>query len=292
MNIFGSIGSVALLIFATASAVQAQPGAPTGARLPEVHAQTPATPVAAPPTTTTPAKVAADQSYVLGPADVIEVSILGRTDYGFRNRIAEDGTIQLQYLGVVQAANKTTQQLGDEVALALDKAGFFTHPVVKVEIASYASRYVVVLGNVATPGLVPVDRPYHLSEIVARVGGIRESGADYVVLRPQHGPERHVAIATLATGDASEDPLVAPGDKIYSPAADIFYVSGQIKQPGAFGIVPNMTFRMAMARAGGVTDSGNEKGMSLTRGGKKVGHFDLDGKVQPGDILVVPERLF
>jgi polysaccharide export outer membrane protein len=233
-----------------------------------------------------------DKTYILGPADVIEVSVLGRSEYTTRARISEDGAIQLQYLGVVHAASKTASQLSDEVARALEKGGYFANPVVRVDIVSYASRYVTVLGNVVTPGLVPVDRAYHLSEIVARVGGIKETGADYVILRPQRGDERRITIATLATGAASDDPLVAPGDKIYSPPAEVFYVTGQVKLPGGFPIMQDMTVRMALSRAGGLTDSGSDKKVTITRKGKKMGRVDLDSRIEPGDVVLVGERLF
>ena len=235
---------------------------------------------------------AAEQTYILGPADVIEVGILGVTSYTTRARISEDGTIQLQYLGAVNAANRTAAQLSDQVSAALEKGGFFSHPVVRVDVVSYASRYVTVLGAFTTPGLVPVDRAYHLSEVVARVGGVRENGADYVILRPQHGPERHISIATLATGAASDDPIVSPGDKIYSPPAEVVFVTGQVKTPGAFGIMRDMTVRMALSRAAGITDSGSDKKVTITRKGTKLGHVDLDSKVEPGDVIVVGERLF
>jgi polysaccharide export outer membrane protein len=236
--------------------------------------------------------VSTDKTYVLGPADVIEVSVLGRNEYTTRGRVSEDGTIQLQYLGVVHVAGKTASQVSEEVAAALEKGGYFANPVVRVDVVSYASRYVTVLGNVVTPGLVPVDRAYHLSEIIARVGGIKETGADYVVLRPQHGEEHRITIATLATGAASDDPLVSPGDKIYSPPAEIVYVTGQVKTPGGFPILQDMTVRMALSRAGGLTDSGSDKKVTITRKGKKLTHVDLDSKIEPGDVVLVGERLF
>ena len=236
--------------------------------------------------------VSTDKTYILGPADVVEVSVLGRSEYTTRARISEDGTIPLQYLGSVNAAGKTAAQLSEEVASALEKGGYFANPVVRVDVVSYASRYVTVLGNVVTPGLVPVDRAYHLSEIIARVGGIKEVGADYVILRPRNGEQRRITIATLATGAAADDPLVAPGDKIYSPQAEVFYVTGQVKLPGGFPILQDMTVRMALSRAGGLTDSGNDKKVTITRKGKKLERVDLDSKIQPGDVIMVGERLF
>ena len=85
---------------------------------------------------------------------------------------------------------------------------------------------------------------------------------------------------------------MSPGDKIYSPPAELIYVSGQIKTPGAFPIVSDMTVRMALSRAGGLTNSGSDKKVTITRKGVKMKHVDLDSKVQPGDVIVVGERLF
>ena len=88
-----------------------------------------------------------DKTYILGPSDVVEVSVLGRTDYTTRTRIDENGDIQLQYLGAVKAAGRTTEQLSAQIAQALQKGGFFANPIVQVNVSSYASRYVTVLGT-------------------------------------------------------------------------------------------------------------------------------------------------
>jgi polysaccharide export outer membrane protein len=235
---------------------------------------------------------AASRTYLLGAADVIVVSVLGQPDFTTKGRIGEDGTLRVPYLGSVVAADKTTDQLADDLAKSLQAGGYYAHPIVKVDIDSYGSRYVTVLGNVATPGLVPVDRPYRLSEIIAKVGGVKETGADYVFFRPRQGEGRRIPIRDLATGDLKDDPYVSPGDKIYSPEAELFYVSGQVKTPGAFPLQPNVTFRMAVSRAGGLTDAGSLKGISVTRDGKRIAHVDLDAKVMPGDVIIANERLF
>jgi polysaccharide export outer membrane protein len=241
-----------------------------------------------PPLTSAPA----DQTYVLGTSDVVEVSVLTHPDYTTRGRIGEDGTIQLPYLGTVKAANMTAPQLETEVAQALDKGGYFAHPVVKVDIVSFGSRYVTVLGEVGTPGLVPVDRAYRLSEILARVGGVKPDGADYLVLTTADGKAENLPIKDIATGGLDKDPYVRPGDKIYSPQAELFYVSGQVNAPGAYAVVPGMSLRMAIARAGGVNITGSEKKIKLTRRGERVSHFNLNDPIQPGDVLVVGQTLF
>jgi polysaccharide export outer membrane protein len=273
MRIFaGTLASALIALASSPSAALAETAAPPAARA----------------TVTDPGA----QTYILGPADVLEVSVLGHPDFTTKERIDEDGTIRLPYLGSTRAADKTSLQLVDEVANALEKGGYFTKPIVKIDVVSYASRYVTVLGNVGTPGLIPTDRAYRLSEIIARVGGVKEGGADYVVLRPRNGPERRISISSLATGDANDDPIVAAGDKIYSPPAELFYVSGQTKTPGVFPMTKGETIRMAISRGGGLTDAGSDRSVTVTRGGKKMTHVDLDSPVVGGDVIVVGERLF
>lgn len=236
--------------------------------------------------------VVAEPGYLLGPDDVIEVDALGHPDFQNRVRIGLDGGIQLPYLGVVPAGNRTVDQLGAEIAKALDSGGYFAKPIVKVEVTGFAARNVTVLGEVGTPGIVPVGRAYRLSEIIARVGGVREDAADYVILTPQKGASKQLLLKDLATGDSSQDPMVAAGDKIYVPKAELIYVSGQVKTPGAFPLVSGMTLRMALSRAGGITDLGSEGQIKLTRAGKKVQRIGLDVKIEAGDVIVVGQRLF
>lgn len=276
-----SLAAVALTMWAPAAVAQ-QPaaGAQPAAQAPA--AATPADLTAAEP---------ASSAYVLGRDDVVEVGLLGRTDFGGRTRVQADGTIQLPFIGKVPAANRTSAEVSDTVRKALQAGGYFADPVVTIEIVGYASRYVTVLGAVGAPGLVPINRPYRLSEILARVGGVREGAADYLVVRSDAGPEKRLLIRDLATGDATQDPYVSPGDKIYAPVAETFYIYGNVNSPGSYALQSGMTVRMAVAKGGGLSESGSDKKIDVTRGGKKL-KVKLDDKVEVGDVLVIGERLF
>lgn len=283
------IGSLVLPICLIAFGAIAQPvqGPPPGA--PISGAAAGVLPLQTPPAAVAPAAV--DEGYILGPEDVVQVDVLGRSDFSVKSKVTTDGKIQLPLLGAVAAANRTVLQLRTEIRTALQKGGFFTQPIVEVQVASYSSRYVTVLGAVATPGLIPVDRAYRLSEILARVGGVRESGADYLTVRSKTG-ERNYTVKDLATGNESLDPYVQPGDKIFSPTADIFYVQGQVKAPGNFRLTPKMTLSMALARAGGITDLGSSSSIKITRNNAEMRVRDLNSEIQPNDIIDVGEGWF
>ncbi len=261
---------------------------PAGAQTPSVLS--PPRPV---PTTVAPAPNDIPAPiYILGPQDVIQVDALGRSDFSTKARIGADGTVQLPFLGAFPASDRSVVELRDQIAAALQKGGFFAKPIIQVEVISFASRYVTVLGSVGSPGLIPIERPYRLSEILARVGGVRGDGADHVVLRSPKGPERTLLVKDLATGDETTDPYVQPGDKIYVPAAEMFYVKGQVKAPGSYPITPNMTLVMALARGGGITDLGSDSHIKIVRRNATISPKDLNIKIEPNDVIDVGEGFF
>jgi polysaccharide export outer membrane protein len=235
-----------------------------------------------------------DSSYVLGGGDVVEVGLVGRGDFTSRVRVSTDGTLLLPLVGHIKASDRTVIDLADDIRQALIKGGFYADPVVRAEVVGISSRYVTVLGNVGTPGLLPLDRNYRLSEILAKVGGRGGSGAPYVLLtRAGAAKAERYSIDKLAAG-SEEDPIVHAGDKIFIPTAEaeVFYISGEVKSPGAFPVSDKMSVRMAIARGGGVTENGSEKKVTLIRDGKEVKKVSLDDPIKVGDIVKIGERLF
>jgi polysaccharide export outer membrane protein len=73
--------------------------------------------------------------------------------------------------------------------------------------------------------------------------------------------------------------------------AGIIYLTGQVKSPGTYPIKSDMTIAQAIARGGGLTDSGTDKHVKVTRGGKTL-KLEPTAKVEAGDVITVAERLF
>jgi len=238
------------------------------------------------------AAVSLNNGYKVGVGDVLEVSVLGREEYRARVQVQSDGTILLPYINSVQASNKTILELRDAVQKALETGGYYTKPAVSVVVTTFASRYVVVLGEVATPGIVPIDRAYRLSEIIARAGGLRSAGADAITLTPEGGPPVQLSLRDAATGGAEKDPIVNPGDKVFVAPPKTFYIYGQVNAPGTYPIDRGMNVPKALARGGGLTALGSEGRVKVIRDGKEIKKFDPNAPIQDGDVIVVGERFF
>lgn len=261
----------------------------TAAAQTPVPAQAPTQAQVAAPANSAPVNL--NDGYVIGLGDVVEIAVLGREEFKPRVQVQVDGTVQLPYLHSVMASNLTVIQLRERVAKLLRDGGYYVDPVVSVTVVSYASRYVTVLGEFAIPGLVPVDRAYRVSEILARAGGPRPTASDELILRRATGEELVLPIELLSRGGPADDPLVQPGDKLFIGAALNFYIYGQVNAPGAYKVERGMTLRMALARGGGLTERGSAGRLSLFRNGKQV-RVGLDTVLQGGDTVVVGERFF
>ena len=222
------------------------------------------------------------------------MELVGRKDSDSRATVAGDGTVIVPLLGEVKALGLTADQLATAVQVGLKKGGYYSDPVVHVSVTGVASRYVAVLGDVAMPGLLPLDRTYHLSDIVARVGVHSGEGAGTIVLTHSNGQSRRYTLEEIATGGGDGDPLIQAGDKLYVPSvgSEVIYVSGQVHAPGGFPLTRNMTVRDAIARGGGLTEMGSDRKLKLFRKNVQVGDVKLDTRLQAGDILQIGERLF
>jgi polysaccharide export outer membrane protein len=228
--------------------------------------------------------------YLLGAEDQIEVQIYGTGGVVVKTRIKSDGSITLPFVGRVQAADQTTQALAANITATLKRNDVIKDPIVNVEITAFVSRTVTMLGEFGSPGLVPLDRPLLLTEMVARVGGLRNGASDTVLLRHSSGATEQHNLTAIARGE-TRDIVLQSGDAVYATTAPQYYIYGQIGNAGLYTILPQMTVRQALARAGGPTLSGSERKVTLYRNNKEQ-DADLAALIQPSDVLFVRERVF
>lgn len=233
------------------------------------------------------------KGYVLGPDDTVQVIVYGQSEFNVTTRVKADGTIVMPLIGIISAQGETNIGLAKVITDKLVAGGYLKQPLVNIEVGAYVSRSVNVAGNVTAPGIVPLDRPYHALEALLKAGWVRGDGATFVYLRRQGQPERKLEIEQLVRGGSDADPLLVPGDTLFVPTAETFFIYGQINSPGMKAILPGMTVRQAIGLAGGVTASGKADKVGLVRAstGKEI-DADASQKIQNGDVIIIKERLF
>jgi polysaccharide export outer membrane protein len=131
--------------------------------------------------------------------------------------VRPDGKISLLLIGDVPATGLTPQQLADAVEMAASK--YVTEPDVTVIVREVRSRVVYVIGQVAKPGVVPLNQELTVLRLLATVGGVLEyADKDAIfVVRQENGRERRHRFnynEVIKGKRPEQNILLQPGDTI------------------------------------------------------------------------------
>lgn len=234
--------------------------------------------------------------YQIGAGDILVVSVFEHPDLNLKARVDPDGTINMPLGGTVTVSGLSERQAEAAVAKALRQGDFVSAPQVSVLVEQFQSRTVSVLGYVNRAGRYPMDRALTVVEAIALAGGVSVSGNEKVTLIGADNRRRQIDLrAALHEGD-DPNPTLGGGEIIYVPKADIVYVFGEVQRPGAFPIEPHMTVQQGLAMAGSISPRGTDRGIVIRRQAADGKVSDVtagfDDALQPGDVIVVRERLF
>lgn len=257
----------------------------------------------------------ADQNeYRVGARDILRITVYGHDDLTQIVTVQPDGTITFPLVGRLSVAGKTPQELETALAGALGQ-GYIRAPQVSAAVQEYRSQMVYVVGEVARPGTYPVTGRLTIVEILSRAGPMTgNAGVEVVIVRPSAGsvgpllpnaveqgdadkrPQViRVNIQELQSGDLGKNPALLAGDTVFVPPATRVYASGEVRNSGAYPFSPSMTVRQLISLAGGLTEDASVGKIRIVRvvGGRtKELKVRLDDPVQPGDTVLVKQKLF
>lgn len=257
---------------------------------------------------TQPAKTSSvqqDKDYVIGAEDVLDIQVWGSKDLNQTVFVRPDGRLSLSLVGEVPAAGKTVRQLQDH--LSATYGTMVKGAVVTVIVKEIRSRPIYFIGGFANPGAMQLTRDLTLLQAISVVGGVvpNADGEKGFLLRGNN--KIPIDFTRLVQrGDLSQNPKLEPGDSVVVPLADVVYVSGEVRKPGAVKYTGDLTVLRAIIQAGGLTPLAAPGSADILRGGaekKEQIRVDLgrimqspdenpDIRLQPNDILSVPRRFF
>jgi polysaccharide export outer membrane protein len=247
-----------------------------------------------------PPAAAAGATYVIGPQDQLAITVAGEDGLTGKFRVDSDGAFNYPYLGRVVAGGRTLLQLQDDLRSQLAN-GYLKNPQVRVEIDQYRSRRVFVTGEVRAPNEYTMSGSMTLLQALAMAGSPTANASNEVIVSrqpAQQGGENEIIRVNrrdLELGKAGYDLMLRDGDIINVPPAQRFYISGHVKNPGYYVLDPGMTVQQAIALAGGLTDRGSDRRLTVTRmvNGKTTDvSVRLDTPVRANDTIMVPQRFF
>ncbi len=232
---------------------------------------------ASPTARTTSSAAAANElsaDYIIGPEDVLQITVFDVPDLNQTVRVANDGTIGLPLIGRLRASGLTADQVRDLLEKEMGK-NLVQHPQVSVFVQQYHARPVSIVGAVEKPGLYQITGPRSLVEMISLAGGLAKrttaaAGKSVYITRPegfknlkivpgmqQLSPDKiSIDLKDLLYSQAdSLNIQIEPHDTIAVSKADVIYVAGGgVQKPGGFILEDrdSVTVVQALAMAQGL----------------------------------------
>jgi polysaccharide biosynthesis/export protein len=241
--------------------------------------------------------------YVLGPGDQFKLTVFDYEEFTGPQVVLPDGNISLPIVGSIQAADRTTDELAQEITQRLRT--YLKNPIVTIALNTLRPLRVNVSGEVQRPGPIQLSsatatanntpaKAATVSAALIEAGGVtRDADIRKVILKrykpnpqDQKAEETNINLwdtiwsdkitrdVTLQDGDSLFIPKLAEGDTLdrriiarssLSPKTVKVRVVGEVKKPGEIEISPTGSLSGAVAIAGGPTDKADLGQVAFTR---------------------------
>ncbi|NNG23811.1 polysaccharide export protein EpsE [Telluria aromaticivorans] len=244
--------------------------------------------------------IAGAAEVLLGPGDVVKLSVYGSPDLSLETRVSETGNITFPLLGQVAVGGLPVAAAEKKIGDLLEKGGYLKKAQVNMLVTTLASQQVSVLGYVNRPGRYAVDGRRKVLDLLAMAGGMHGEGGDIInLVRTRNGNTTRETIDVVdmvRKGELNKDYEVVGGDIIYVERAPRAYVTGEVARPGPFRLERGMTVQQAVSAGGGLSLRGSNNGMKITRkdasGNPVTINVKASDPVQVDDVIVVRESWF
>lgn len=207
-------------------------------------------------------------AYVVGPGDVLEVTVLGQADVSRSTTVQPDGRFTMPLLGDLEVAGKTVAEIQTLITEALSK-DFLVNPRVEVRVREYASQFALVLGEVVSPGRRALRGTTRLIDLLIESGGFRPSASGVILVQRTDGAfpngEKTLRFRLGNTEGMTEQDrmnaelLLKNGDVVTAGPKYFVTVDGEVARPGRVVIENDLTLLGVIAESGGLAKFGSSK---------------------------------
>ncbi|HEX3892321.1 MAG TPA: polysaccharide biosynthesis/export family protein [Terracidiphilus sp.] len=199
------------------------------------------------------------EQLALAPGFLLQIEVYGIPEMNVQLRIDAQGNVTIPLVGALHLAGKTTAQAQEAIARAFADREILKDPQVNLTVLQYAAASVSVMGEVQTPGRIPLLASAPLGDVLALAGGETPAAGDEIEIQRHDTNGKAASDRILFAQD--QDPallrniLVGPGDTVLVDRAGIVYVLGAVNRPGGYRMVNrgSLSVLQAVALAGGET---------------------------------------
>ena len=208
--------------------------------------------------------------FLIEPGDLLSVNVYDAPDLTGSYRVDTAGDLTLPLCGKVNLRGLTLTDAARRLEAAFKDGQILVQPQVNVDVLQYAGQYVTVLGEVNTPGRIPMIAPTKLGEVLAEAGGVTALAGSRIKIRhaaDDNAPDDEVPYSRGQSNRETVSILLLPGDSVVVPRAGIVYVLGAVNRPGGYVMQEDgkLNVAEALALSGGTALQANTGGLRVIR---------------------------
>ena len=162
------------------------------------------------------------KAYIIGPRDVLDVSVFKVPELSKSVQVSEAGTISYPLVGELQASGKTARQVEQELIKTLG-AKYLQEPQIYVYVREYNSQRITMDGAFKKSGVVPLAGGLTLLQATANAGGFDGNADETVIIFRQSNGNRasnKYDVSRIRDG-RDEDVQLQAGDVLIAPTSNV-----------------------------------------------------------------------
>jgi len=179
--------------------------------------------------------------YIIGEEDVLQISVWQNQDLSQEVIVRPDGAISYPLIGDIQAAGLTITEFDGQITEKLKE--YVKYPEVSISIKKLGGKKVMVLGEVASPGVYSVTGAQTILEAISLAGGFSKDAvaSSVVLIRGGFGNPRpqRINLSRALTGDIRQNVVLQSEDVVFVPKkfiANLNYFLNQVLDPLSKGM--------------------------------------------------------
>ena len=200
------------------------------------------------------------KNYIIGPDDQIQIDLTGNNEAHYNLTVTPEGTIRIEYAGIIAINGLTIEQANAKIKSRLIQ----TYPAIRnggtiltISIGNIRSIKVALLGEVTKPGTYTLSSLATVFNALYASGGPTQNGSfrEIEIIRNNKTIARLDVYDFLLKGYQTNNIRLQDQDVIRIPVYKVHVdVTGEVKHPAIFEVLPGETLADVLRFAGGFTD--------------------------------------
>lgn len=230
-----------------------------------------------------------DPEYIVGPDDVLRLSVWGQVEQQSELVVDRDGRIFLPTAGPIVVSGLTVEEIQKAIERQLSRSfqGLTSNPKtvwLDVALGRIKPKRVFIMGEVNNPGGYTVNSYATVFSSLFSVGGptVKGSLRDVRLIRGNKVVAKIDLYQYLTGAEKNNDLRVQNNDIVYVPVRkSTVFIDGEVRRPGIYELLPGENLRKLVEYAGGTMPS------------TYVDRFQIERILPPKDrVKNEPERRF